>query len=148
MRPYNFSNQQLALSLPKSLKYTAYTKYKKLIKANPLVVSDYSTLKSGLDRIFNAHVNIQGRGLYTMQQGKRSVGEFYTELSAVADTAYSHIPELYTDDFLVDIFIQGLRESIRKVVSSKDRITLSQAVHKAEKEELNDLHGLVQEFIV
>ena len=87
MRPYNFSNQQLALSLPKSLKYTEYTKYKKLIKANPLVVSDYSTLKSGLDRIFNAHVNIQGRGLYTMQQGKRSVGEFYTELSAVADTA-------------------------------------------------------------
>ena len=141
MRPYNFSSQQLALSLPKSLKDTAYTKYKKLIKATPLVVNDYSLLRPGLDRIFNAHVNIQGRGLYTMQQGKRSVGEFYTELSAVADTAYSHIPELYRDDFLVDIFIQGLRESIRKVVSSKGRMTLSQAVYEAEKEELNDLHG-------
>ena len=63
MRPYNFSSQQLALSLPKSLKDTAYTKYKKLIKATPLVVNDYSLLRPGLDRIFNAHVNIQGRGI-------------------------------------------------------------------------------------
>ena len=141
IRPYNFSSQQLALTLPDRFKGAAYAKYKRLVRVLPNVLTDYNFLRSELDKCFTLHLNIQGRGLHAIQQGKRTVGEFYAEISSLADSAYRDIPEQYRDTFIVDIFIQGLRESLRKGLAAKGRMTLSQALQKAEILELSELQS-------
>ena len=98
-------------------------------------------LRSELDKVFLVHINLQGRGLYSIQQGRRSVGEYYAELSSLADSAYGSVPEVYRDTFLVDIFIQGLRDSIRKGFVTKGKLSLSQAVHEAEILELSEIQN-------
>ena len=141
MRPYKFPSDQLALALPDRFRGSAYTKYKRLIKERQECLTNYYILRQELDKIFRAHINLQGRGLYTIQQGRRTVGEYYSEIAALADTAYNDVPEEYRDTFLVDIFIQGLRDPIRRSFSSKGKLTLKQAVHEAEVAELGELYS-------
>ena len=75
-----------------------------------------------------------------MSQGKRSVGVYFADLSAVADMAYSNIPDKYRDSFLADIFIQGLNAPICNDLSSNRKMFLLQAANEAEMYELNELN--------
>ena len=141
IRPYRFSSEQLALTLPDRFTGAAYAKYKRVVRANPSLMIDYVQLRAELNKLFTVHTNLQGRGLYSIQQGRRTVGEYYAELSSLADTAYGNVPEAYRDTFVVDIFIQGLRESIKKGLMFKGKMTLSQALHEAEVVELAELQN-------
>ena len=140
IKPYKLSNEELAHYMPNMFTGAAFAKYKTVVREQPHAANNYSLLRPALDKIFRAHVNLQGRGLYTMSQGKRSVGVYYADLSAVADTAYSDIPDKYRDSFLADIFIQGLNAPIRNALSSKGKLSLLQAVNEAEMYELNELN--------
>jgi len=56
-----------------------------------------------------------GKSLWKLSQGKRTVGEFFTEVVSQGQSAFMDMPEEYRDKVLTNVFIAGLNESYQRI---------------------------------
>ena len=75
-RKYCWDNFQQAMCLPESLKGGARHDFFALIRQKPECKDDYRKLKWESTRKFTRNKPLKGRSLWSMSQGRRSVGSY------------------------------------------------------------------------
>ena len=95
MLPFGLTETLLAYYLPKQFRGSAYRKYIEFARTGHPAIHHYPSLKWELNRMFSRYTPMTGRSLFTMTQGRRSVGVFYDELVTAGMSAYAGMPAEY-----------------------------------------------------
>ena len=131
-RKYCWDNFQQAMCLPESLKGGARQDFFALIRQRPECKDDYKKLKWELTRKFTRNKPLKGRSLWSLSQGKRSVGSYYDEIVTLGRSVYSDMPDQYKDMVLRDAFLNGLKDSFQNVLLKKKIAKLEDAYREAQ----------------
>ena len=148
MMTFGLNELQLAQCLPKSLKGSAYQTYIGLVKEASPAISHYPSLKEELTKAFLRHKPMKGRSLWTLSQGKKSVGAFYDEVVTAGKSAYPSMSAAHKNEILRDAFINGLRDKYQDKIYDRKDITLKMALDIAKQAEYKDTVGKAQKIVV
>lgn len=147
MMTFGLDELQLAQCLPKSLKGSAYQTYIGLVKAGSPAIRDYAKLKSELSSAFLRHKPMKGRSLFTLSQGKKSVGTFYDEVVTAGKSAYADMPADYKNRIIRDAFINGLKDKYQDKILASGDVSLEKALDIAKRVEYTDTIGKGQKLV-
>lgn len=137
-RKYCWDDYQKAQWLPDSLRGGARQQYFRLVKATPGCQDQFSLLERELTKLFVRHKPLKGRSLWTLAQGKKTVGSYFDEVVTLGKSVYSEIPDQYKDMVLRDAFLNGLKESYQNALVKKRIFTLADAYKEAQTLEYAD----------